>query len=425
MNNSKKPFYKTIYFEVFIGILLGVILGHFWPTIAVKMAPLGDAFIKLIKMMIGVVIFCSIVTGVAGMQDMKKVGRVGGKALLYFEIISTLALVIGLFGGHLLNLGKGFNVNPDSLDASKIQGYVDKGQHLDLVSFLMHIIPDTVVSAFVGGNILSVLFLAVLFGWALSAIGEAGRPVFSIIEAFSQVFFKIVNLITRFSSIGAFGAIAFTVGQYGTHSLGPLAKLVGGFYLVCIFFVLIVLGLVCRIFNVSILKFLNYIKDELLVVLGTSSTEVVLPQMLIKMEKLGCSKTIVGLVIPTGYSFNLDGTNLYLTMAVVFISQAMNIELSLTDQLIIVGVGMLTSKGAAGVAGAAFIMLTSTLLVVPIVPVQGMVLILGIHRFMGTGLAMTNLVGNGVACLLVSAWEKELDYKKLNTEIKNVKQELA
>lgn len=423
--NQKKTFYRTIYFEVFVGIVLGIVLGHFWPTVAIKMAPLGDAFIKLIKMMIGVVIFCSIVTGVAGMHDMKKVGRVGGKALLYFEIISTFSLFIGLIGGHILNPGKGFNVDPATLDASQIQGYLEKGQHLDLVSFLMNIIPDTVVSAFVHGNILSVLFLAVMFGWALSASGETGRPVFNIIEGFSHVFFKIVNMITRFSSIGAFGAIAFTVGSYGAHSLGPLAKLVGGFYLVCLFFVLVILGLVCRLFHVNILKLINYIKDELLVVLGTSSTEVVLPQMLEKMEKLGCAKNVVGLVLPTGYSFNLDGTNLYLTMAVIFISQAMNIDLSLTDQLIIIGVGMLTSKGAAGVAGAAFIMLTSTLLVVPVVPVQGMVLILGIHRFMGTGLAMTNLVGNGVACLVVAAWEKELDFKKLNSEIKNTRQELA
>ncbi|AHF79225.1 Sodium:dicarboxylate symporter (plasmid) [Sodalis praecaptivus] len=425
MNKTKKPFYKTIYFEVLIGVVLGILLGHFWPSLAVKMAPLGEGFIKLIKMMIGVIVFCTIVTGVAGMRDMKKVGRVGGKALIYFEVISTFSLLIGLIGGHILNPGKGFNVRPESLDASLVQGYIEKAQHLDFVSFLMHIIPDSVVSAFVQGNILSILLIAVLFGWALTTLGEAGRQVFNVIDGFSQVFFKIVNMIIRLSSIGAFGAIAFTVGQYGAGSLGPLMKLVGGFYVLCIFFVIVVLGFVCHLCHISIFKFVNYIKDELLIVLGTSSSEVVMPQIMAKMEKLGCSKSAVGLIIPTGYSFNLDGTNLYLTMAVVFISQAMNIDLSLTDQLIIIGVGMLTSKGASGIAGAAFVMLTSTLLIVPIVPVQGMVLILGVHRFLGTGLAMTNLVGNGVACLVVSAWEKELDFKKLDHEIRNPGQEIA
>lgn len=422
---KKKPFYRTIYFEVFIGVVLGILLGHFWPTLAVKMAPLGEAFIKLIKMMIGVVVFCTIVTGVAGMHDMKKVGRVGGKTLLYFEVISTFSLVIGLLGGHLFNPGQGFNVKLENLDASLVSGYIEKAHNLDFVSFLIHIIPDTVVSAFVQGSILSILLIAVLFGWALTALGEAGRPVYHVIDGFSQVFFKIVNMITRLSSLGAFGAIAFTVGQYGAGSLGPLMKLVGSFYVVCVFFVVVVLGLVCYFCKVNILKFINYIKDELLIVLGTSSSEVVMPQIMAKMEKLGCSKSVIGLVIPTGYSFNLDGTNLYLTMAVIFISQAMNIDLSLTDQLIIIGVGMLTSKGASGIAGAAFVMLTSTLLIVPIVPVQGMVLILGVHRFLGTGLAMTNLVGNGVACLVISAWEKELDLDKLNNEIRNPVQELA
>lgn len=417
MNRSEKPFYKSLYFEVFIGVVLGIALGHFWPALAVQMAPLGEAFIKAIKMMIGVVVFCTIVSGIAGMQDMKKVGRVGGKALLYFEVISSFSLLIGLVGGHLLKPGAGFNVDKASLDASLVQGYIEKAHHLDFVSFMLHIIPESLVSAFVKGDILSILLIAVLFGWALTALGEKGRPVFLLIDSFSQVFFKIVNMITRFSSVGAFGAIAFTVGQYGTESLGPLFKLVGCFYIVCLFFIIVVLGFVCYLCRVNIFSFINYIKDELLVVLGTSSSEVVMPQILRKMERLGCSKSVVGLVIPTGYSFNLDGTNLYLTMAVIFIAQAMNIDLTLSQQLLLVGVGMLTSKGASGIAGAAFVMLTSTLLVMPVVPVEGMVLILGVHRFLGTGLAMTNLIGNGVATLVVAAWEKELDREALKQHL--------
>ena len=414
---TKPPFYKAMYFQVLLGIIAGVVVGHFWPTFAADLKPLGDAFIKLIKMIIGPVVFCTVVSGIAGMRDLKKVGRVGGKALLYFEVISTVSLIIGLIGGHLFNPGGGFNVDVNSLDASAVTGFAEKAQHMHMVEFLMGIIPSTFVQAFADGNVLCILLVSVLFGCALSAMGEKGKPVYDIIEGLSGVFFRIVHIIAKLSAIGAFGAIAFTVGTYGVGALLPLMKLVGSFYILCALFVIVILGAVAKVCGFSILRFIAYIKEELLVVLGTSSSEVVLPQVMEKMERLGCSKPVVGLVIPTGYSFNLDGTNIYLTMAVLFIAQALNIELTLTQQLTLVVVAMLTSKGASGVSGAAFVMLTSTLMVVPLVPVAGMVLILGIHRFMGTGLAMTNLVGNGVAALVVSAWEKELDRDKLAQEL--------
>ncbi|MEN5032880.1 dicarboxylate/amino acid:cation symporter [Pseudomonas sp. Ps21-P2] len=414
---TKPPFYRAMYFQVLLGILAGVAVGHFWPTFAADLKPLGDAFIKLIKMIIGPVVFCTVVTGIAGMRDLKKVGRVGGKALLYFEVISTVSLLIGLIGGHLFNPGAGFNVDVNTLDASAVTGFAEKAQHMHMVEFLMGIIPSTFVQAFAEGNVLCILLVSVLFGCALSAMGEKGKPVYDMIEGLSGVFFRIVHIIAKLSAIGAFGAIAFTVGTYGVGALLPLMKLVGSFYILCALFVIVVLGGVAKVCGFSILRFIAYIKEELLVVLGTSSSEVVLPQIMEKMERLGCSKPVVGLVIPTGYSFNLDGTNIYLTMSVLFIAQALNIDLSLSQQLTLVIVAMLTSKGASGVSGAAFVMLTSTLMVVPLVPVAGMVLILGIHRFMGTGLAMTNLVGNGVAALVVSAWEKELDHDKLAQEL--------
>jgi aerobic C4-dicarboxylate transport protein len=414
---TKPPFYKAMYFQVLLGIIAGVLVGHFWPTFAADLKPLGDAFIKLIKMIIGPVVFCTVVTGIAGMRDLKKVGRVGGKALLYFEVISTVSLLIGLIGGHLFNPGGGFNVDVNSLDASAVTGFAEKAQHMHMVEFLMGIIPSTFAQAFAEGNVLCILLVSILFGCALSSMGDKGKPVYDMIEGLSGVFFRIVHIIAKLSAVGAFGAIAFTVGTYGVAALLPLMKLVGSFYILCALFVIVVLGAVAKLCGFNILRFVAYIKEELLVVLGTSSSEVVLPQIMEKMERLGCSKPVVGLVIPTGYSFNLDGTNIYLTMAVLFIAQALNIELSLTQQLTLVVVAMLTSKGASGISGAAFVMLTSTLMVVPLVPVAGMVLILGIHRFMGTGLAMTNLVGNGVAALVVSAWEKELDRDKLAKEL--------
>ncbi|MGI4857107.1 MAG: dicarboxylate/amino acid:cation symporter [Janthinobacterium lividum] len=413
----RKPFYKTLYFHVLAAILLGVLLGHFAPSLAVKMKPLGDAFIKLIKMVIGPIIFCTVVTGIAGMGDMKKVGRVGGKALLYFEIVSTLSLVIGLVAGHLFRPGAGFNLDPASIDTKALAGFATEAHHQNTVEFLMHIIPDTLTSAFSSGNVLQILLISVLFGAALAATGEKGRPLIGMIDHFAQTFFGIVHIIMKVAAIGAFGSIAFTIGTYGIGAVLPLLKLIGAFYVTLAVFVLVVLGAIARLLGFSILRFLSYIREELLIVLGTSSSEAALPQMLEKLERLGCSKSVVGLVIPAGYSFNLDGTNIYLTMAVLFIAQAFNIDLSLTQQLTLVGVATLTSKGASGVAGAAFVMLTTTLLVFPIIPVSGMVLILGIHRFMGTGLALANTIGNGVATLVVSAWEHELDRSKLNAEM--------
>ncbi|MGC1329325.1 dicarboxylate/amino acid:cation symporter [Pseudomonas sp.] len=418
--NARQPFYRAMYFQVLLGILAGIAVGHFWPTFAADLKPLGDGFIRLIKMIIGPVVFCTVVTGIAGMQDLKKVGRVGGKALLYFEIISSVSLVIGLIGGHLMNPGGGFNVDVNTLDASAVTGFAQKAEHLHMVDFLLGIIPSTFVQAFAEGNVLCILLVSVLFGCALSTMGEKGRPVYAMIESLSGVFFRIVHIIAKLSALGAFGAIAFTVGTYGVSALLPLLKLVACFYVLCALFVIVVLGAVAKACGFNILRFMGYIKEELLVVLGTSSSEVVLPQIMEKMERLGCSRPVVGLVIPTGYSFNLDGTNISLTMAVLFIAQAVNIDLSLSQQLTLILVAMLTSKGASGVSGAAFVMLTSTLMVVPLVPVAGMVLILGIHRFMGTGLALTNLVGNGVATLVVSAWEKELDRDKLAVELGSV-----
>ena len=415
--SSKKPFYRTLYFHLLVAILLGVLLGHFVPTLAVQMKPLGDAFIKLVKMVIGPIIFCTVVSGMAGMGDIKKVGRVGGKALLYFEIVSTLSLVIGLVAGHLFHPGTGFNLDPATIDTKALAGFTTAAHQQNTVEFLMQIIPDTVVSAFSTGNVLQILLISVLFGAALAATGEYGRPLVRMIDRFAHTFFGIVHIIMKVAAIGAFGSIAFTIGTYGIGAVLPLLKLIGAFYLTLAFFVLVVLGIISRLLGFSILRFLSYIREEVLIVLGTSSSEAALPQMLEKLERLGCSKSVVGLVIPAGYSFNLDGTNIYLTMAVLFIAQAFNIELSLTQQLTLVGVATLTSKGASGVAGAAFVMLTSTLLVFPIIPVSGMVLILGIHRFMGTGLAIVNTIGNGVATLLVSAWEHELDRSKLNAEL--------
>nr|WP_322102528.1 dicarboxylate/amino acid:cation symporter [Paraburkholderia sp. J41] len=415
--SAKTPFYRKLYFHVFVAIVLGVLLGHFAPSLAVKMKPLGDAFIKLIKMVIGPIIFCTVVTGIAGMGDMKKVGRVGGKALLYFEIVSTVSLVIGLIAGHLFHPGSGFNLNPATIDTKALAGFTTAAHQMSTVEFLMHIIPDTVFGAFSTGNVLQILLVSVLFGAALAATGEHGKPLAALIDRIAQTFFGIVHIIMKVAAIGAFGSIAFTIGTYGIGAVVPLLKLIGAFYATLVVFVIVVLGLISRMLGFSILRFMSYIREEILVVLGTSSSEAALPQMLEKLERLGCSKSVVGLVIPAGYSFNLDGTNIYLTMAVLFIAQAFNVDLTLTQQLTLVGVAMLTSKGASGVAGAAFVMLTSTLLVFPIIPVSGMVLILGIHRFMGTGLAIVNTIGNGVATLVVSAWERELDRSKLNAEM--------
>ncbi|MEW1781779.1 dicarboxylate/amino acid:cation symporter [Arthrobacter sp. NPDC080086] len=409
----KKPFYKILYVQVLAAIVIGVLLGHYSPELAVKMKPLGDGFIQLIKMVIGPIIFCTVVSGIAGMRDMKKVGRVGGKALIYFEIVSTFALVIGLAAGHIFNPGAGFNVDVHTIDAKAVAQYAAKAQSASTVDFLLNIIPSTVVDAFAKGDILQILLIALLFGGALSAMGERAQMVTDFIDQIAHVFFRIVHVITRVAPLGAFGAMAFTIGKYGVVSLVPLLKLIGTFYLTAIIFVVVVLGTIAKLTGFNIFRFVAYIKEELLIVLGTSSSESALPHLMEKMEKLGCSKSVVGLVVPTGYSFNLDGTNIYMTMAVIFISQALNIELTWTQQLTILAVAMLTSKGASGITGAGFITLAATLAVVPDIPVAGMVLILGIDRFMSECRALTNITGNGVACVVISAWERELDRAKL------------
>lgn len=413
----KQPFYKILYVQVLFAIVIGILLGHFYPSLAIQMKPLGDGFIKLIKLIIGPVIFCTVVTGIAGMRDMKKVGRVGGKALLYFEIVSTFALVIGLAATHILRPGVGFNVDVKTLDASAVAQYAAKAHGQSTVDFLMHIIPDTFVSAFSQGEILQILLIAILFGSALATAGERGHAVTELIEKFSTVFFGIVRIITRVAPLGAFGAMAFTIGKYGVGSLIPMLKLMGTFYLTSILFVVVVLGLIARTVGFNILRFVAYIKEEMLIVLGTSSSEAALPQLMLKLERLGCSRSVVGLVVPTGYSFNLDGTNIYMTMAVLFIAQATNTDLSWGQQLTLLAVTMLTSKGASGVTGAGFITLAATLAVVPTIPLSGMVLILGIDRFMSECRALTNIVGNGVATVVISAWEKELDRDKLKTSL--------
>jgi len=410
----KKPFYKILYVQVLIAIVLGVLLGVFYPELGTAMKPLGDGFIKLIKMIIAPVIFCTVVAGIAGMQDMKKIGRVGGKALLYFEVVSTFALAIGLVVANLAKPGAGFNVDPAHLDSSAIAQYTKQAGSQSTVDFIMHIIPNTFVDAFATGNILQVLLIAILFGFALSMMGERGRPVTKFIDDISHVIFGIVNIVMKVAPLGAFGAMAFTIGKYGIASLLPLAKLMGSFYLTCALFVFIVLGAIAKFTGFSIFKFIKYIKEELLIVLGTSSSESALPNLMRKLEKLGCSKPVVGLVVPTGYSFNLDGTNIYMTMAALFVAQATNTDLTLTQELTILAVAMLTSKGASGITGAGFITLAATLAVVPTIPVAGMALILGIDRFMSEARALTNFVGNGVATVVVSKWEKELDSARMD-----------
>jgi aerobic C4-dicarboxylate transport protein len=416
---EKKPFYKVLYVQVLFAIFCGVMLGIYLPTDAVAMKPLGDGFIKLIKMIIAPVIFCTVVSGIAGMQDVKKIGRVGGKALLYFEIVSTFALIIGLAVANFMQPGAGFNADPHTLDTKSIAQYTEKTKSLTTTDFLLNIIPNTVFDAFAKGDILQVLLVAVLFGFALSLLGERGRPVHKLIDDVSHAFFGMVNIIMKAAPIGAFGAMAFTIGKYGIASLLPLAKLMGSFYLTCFLFVFIVLGAIAKYTGFSITRFISYIKEELLIVLGTSSSESALPSLMRKLERLGASKPVVGLVVPTGYSFNLDGTNIYMTMAALFVAQATNTDLSLWQQLTILGVAMLTSKGASGITGAGFITLAATLAVVPTIPVAGMALILGIDRFMSECRALTNFVGNGVATLVVAKWEGELDMDTLQRELAN------
>ena len=415
----KKPFYKVLYVQVLFAILCGVLLGVFYPKLAVDMKPLGDGFIKLIKMIIAPVIFCTVVAGIAGMQDMKKVGRVGGKALLYFEVVSTFALAIGLIVANLVRPGDGFNADPATLDTKSIAEFTAKAKNQSTVDFVMNIIPNTFVDAFAKGEILQVLLIAILFGVALSMLGQRGKPITKFIDDLSHVIFGVVGIVMKVAPIGAFGAMAFTIGKFGIASLLPLAKLMGSFYLTCGVFVFGVLGLIAYLTGFSIWRFVSYIKEELLIVLGTSSSESALPALMRKLEKLGCSKSVVGLVVPTGYSFNLDGTNIYMTMAALFVAQATNTELTIWQELTILGVAMLTSKGASGITGAGFITLAATLAVVPTIPVAGMALILGIDRFMSECRALTNFIGNGVATVVVSHWEKELDHERLQQQLKH------
>jgi aerobic C4-dicarboxylate transport protein len=408
-NSSTPPFYRKLWVQVLVAMVLAVALGYISPDRAVAMKPLGDAFIRLISMIITLVIFCTVVTGIAGMENLKKVGRVGGIALLYFEIVSTLALLIGLVVGNVVHPGSGFNANPATLDAKAVAEYAGQAKAQTVTQFLLHIIPTTVVDAFAKGDILEVVLIAILFGFALNTIGQRAKVLVDLIEALTRAVFAVVNILMKFAPIGAFGAMAYTVGKYGPSALGPLAKLIATFWVTSTLFVVLVLGAIAWAAGFNIFRFLVCIKDEILMVLATSSSEVAIPTMMAKLEKLGCSKSLVGLVVPTGFTFNTDGTALYMTMAALFVAQATNTPLSLTQQLTLVAVALLTSKGASGVQGASFIALVGTLSVIPTVPVAGMALILGIDRFMSMFRALVNMIGNGVATLVLARWEREID----------------
>jgi aerobic C4-dicarboxylate transport protein len=411
---------SRFYLWVLGAIVLGGAIGHFLPATGVALKPLGDAFIGLVKMLIAPIIFLSVVLGIAGVSDVKKVGRVGVKAILYFEVVSSIALLIGLFVVNTLKPGAGFNANPATLDASAVAKYAAAAKEQSTAEFLLHIIPKTFTDAFTGnGDLLQVLLLAVLFGFALLHLGKLGEQVVDVFEAIAKVFFGMMAMIMKLAPIGAGAAMAFTIGKYGVDAQGPLAKLMGSFYLTCALFILVVLGTIARLCGFSILRFIRYIRDELLLVLGTSSSESALVPLMRKLERLGCSRPVVGLVIPSGYSFNLDGTNIYLTMAAIFVAQALNVDLTLTQEITLLSVAMLTSKGASGVTGAGFITLAATLAVVPSVPVAGLALILGIDRFMSEARALTNLIGNGVATIVVARWENELDRETLQRELLN------
>jgi aerobic C4-dicarboxylate transport protein len=413
----RKPFYASLWAQVAIAMVVALALGYFSPARAVAMKPLGDAFIRMITMIITILIFCTVVTGIAGMQDLKKVGRVGGKALLYFEIVSTVALAVGLIVGNVVRPGSGFNVNPASLDAKAVADYAGQAKAQSVTEFLMHIVPTTVTDAFAKGDILQVVFVSILFGFALSSAGPRAKPIVGLLESLTHIVFRVVNILMRFAPIGAFGAMAFTIGKYGLASLGPLARLIAIFWVTSILFVLIVLGAICWAAGFNIVKFLLHIKEEILLVLATSSSETAIPTLMEKLEKLGCSRSLVGLVVPTGYTFNTDGSSLYMTLAALFVAQATNTHLTLLDQLTIFSVATLTSKGASGVQGASFIALVATLSVIPTIPVAGMALILGIDRFMSMFRALVNMIGNGVATLVVALWERELDQKELRARL--------
>ena len=412
--STHRPWYTVLYIQVLIAIAIGIFIGHFWPDLGKALKPLGDGFIALIKMMIGPVIFCTVVHGIGSMRDLRKVGRVGIKTLFYFEAVSTLALAIGLIVGELLQPGKGFNIDVASLDPKAVASYVSKAKEEGIVGHLLAIIPDTFIGAFAKGDLLQVLLIAILTGFAISRLGELGEKINNVIDAMAQIFFGMIRIIVRAAPIGALGAMAFTVGTYGVSSLVNLLELIATFYLTSLLFVLLVLGSIARLAGFSILRFLAYIKDELLIVLGTSSSETALPHMIQKMEHLGASKSVVGLVIPTGYSFNLDGTNIYMTLAILFLAQATNTHLTFGHLLGILVIAMVTSKGASGVTGAGFVTLAATLAIVPDVPIQSLAILLGIDKFMSECRALTNLIGNGVATIVISRWEGELDVDKLH-----------
>ncbi|MFM6907111.1 MAG: dicarboxylate/amino acid:cation symporter [Acinetobacter sp.] len=419
--SPKKPqkFYQILYVQVIFAIVAGILLGHFFPEFGESLKPLGEAFIKMVKMIIAPVIFLTVVTGIAGMKNLGSVGRVTGKAMIYFLTFSSLALVIGLIVGNVIQPGHGLNIDPSTLHSTKVDEYAAKAHESTITGFLMNIIPDTLISPFVSGQILQVLFVAVLFGLALAKSGDLGRPITDFLQQLTNPVFTLVSMLMKFAPIGAFGAMAFTIGAYGISSIGNLMLLIATFYITALLFVIVVLGAVARYNGFSIIDLVRYIKDELWLVLGTSSSEAALPSLMAKMEKAGCEKSVVGLVIPTGYSFNLDGTNIYMTLAALFIAQACNIELTLTQQVTILLVAMLSSKGAAGITGAGFITLAATLSVVPAIPVAGMALILGIDRFMSECRALTNLVGNACATIVVAKWDNALDKEQLDHVLKH------
>ncbi|MFJ4434196.1 dicarboxylate/amino acid:cation symporter [Pseudomonas sp. NPDC089395] len=414
---TRQPLYKSLYVQVIIAITIGILLGHFYPETGVALKPLGDGFVKLIKMVIAPIIFCTVVSGIAGMQSMKSVGKTGGYALMYFEVVSTIALIIGLVVVNVVKPGAGMHIDVSTLNASSVAAYAAAGAQQTTVGFLLNIIPNTIVGAFANGDILQVLMFSVLFGFALHRLGSYGKPVLDLIDRFAHVMFNIINMIMKLAPVGAFGAMAFTIGQYGVGSLVQLGYLMACFYITCLAFILIVLGGICRAHGFSVLKLIRYIREELLIVLGTSSSESALPRMLAKMERLGAKKSVVGLVIPTGYSFNLDGTSIYLTMAAVFIAQATDTHMDITHQITLLLVLLVASKGAAGVTGSGFIVLAATLSAVGHLPVAGLALILGIDRFMSEARALTNLIGNAVATVVVAKWVNEMDNDKLASEL--------
>lgn len=406
---------KNMTFQVLVAIALGILVGALWPSVGQEMKPLGDTFIRMIKMIIAPIIFLTIVLGIASMGNMKKVGRVGGKALIYFEIVTTFALIIGILVANFVKPGAG--IDPSKLQKGNISQYVEGAQQMDWVEFFTHIVPSNVVDAFAKGDILQVLFFSILFGSALTLLGKAGEPVLKGLNLLSTIFFKILGFVMRLAPIGAFGGMAFSIGKYGLSTLIPLSKLMLSVYTTMFLFVFVVLNIICKMYGFSLWNYLKYIKQELLIVLGTSSSESVLPNMMRKMEKYGCEKSVVGLVIPTGYSFNLDGTTIYLSMAVIFLAQVFHVDLTLTQQLTIIAILLLTSKGAAAVTGGGFIVLASTLASLNVIPIEGLALLIGVDRFMSEGRAIVNLIGNGIAALVVSKNENSFDQAKHNEEV--------